>query len=119
MSFVFAEALVAFFCLIITCYCRSSKGKCLGPFDTDGDGMLSRGEFSELCYELFVGTGDEVNYGVYEFDPDAIFGRIAGIMPRRWSDRRRVRGGREVVASLEGNLSKVDRSPNPPRRARP
>ena len=52
--------------------------------------MLSRGEFSELCYELFVGTGDEVNYGVYEFDPDAIFGRIAGIMPRRWSDR----GGR-------------------------
>ena len=72
----------------ITCHCRSSKGKCLGPFDTNFDGRLSRGEFSELCYELFVGTGDEVNYGVYEFDPDAIFGRIAGIMSRRWSDRR-------------------------------
>ena len=94
----------------ITCHCRSSKGKCLGPFDTNFDGRLSRGEFSELCYELFVGTGDEVNYGVYEFDPDAIFGRIAGIMP---SQVVRERG--EVVASLEGNLSKVDRSPSPPR----
>ena len=76
----------------IVCHNCSSKGNCLGPFDTDGDGRLSRGEFSELCYELFVGDGDEVNYGVYEFDPDAIFGRIAGIMPRRWSDRQRVRG---------------------------
>ena len=81
------------FCSIVSHNC-SSKGNCLGPFDTDGDGMLSRGEFSELCYELFVGTGDEVNYGVYEFDPDAIFGRIAGIMPRRWSDRRSEREGR-------------------------
>ena len=68
----------------------------MGPFDTDGDERLSRGEFSELCYELFVGDGDEVNYGVYEFDPDAVFGRIAGIMPRRWSDRRsgRIAGGK-------------------------
>ena len=108
VSFVFAAALIAFFATLLPIYhCRSSKGNCLGPFDTDGDGRLSRGEFSELCYELFVGTGDEVNYGVYEFDPDAIFGRIAGIMPRRWSDSQRERG--EVVASLEGNLSKVDR----------
>jgi len=49
---------------------------CLAPFDANGDGKLSRGEFAELCYMLFVGTGDEVNYGVYDFDPDAIFGRL-------------------------------------------
>ena len=74
---------------LIVCY-PDSKGKCLAPFDTNGDGSLSRGEFSELCYELFVGTGDEVNYGVYDFDPDAIFGRLTGIIPHRWreSDRQ-------------------------------
>ena len=70
-----------------------SNEKCLAPFDSDGDGKLSRGEFSELCYKLFVGTGDEVNYGVYDFDPDAIFSRItadddAGRIPHRWPESR-------------------------------
>ena len=92
-----------------------SKGKCLGPFDTDGDGRLSRGEFSELCYELFVGTGDEVNYGVYEFDPDAIFVRIAGIMPRRWSDTQRERrSGR--VAGRKSFQSRLIAQSTPPAR---
>ena len=90
---------------LIVCY-PDSKGKCLAPFDTNGDGSLSRGEFSELCYELFVGTGDEVNYGVYDFDPDAIFGRLTGIIPHRWRESDRT----EVVRSLRENLSKVDRS---------
>ena len=54
-----------------------STEKCLSPFDTDGDGMLSRGEFSQLCYKLFVGTGDDNNGdGIYDFDPDAIFNRL-------------------------------------------
>ena len=39
--------------------------------------MLSRGEFSELCYKLFVGTGDDNNGdGIYDFDPDAIFKKL-------------------------------------------
>ena len=54
-------------------FCRFSTGGCFVPFDTDSNGELSIDEFSELCYKLFVGTGDEINYGTYDFDPRAIF----------------------------------------------
>ena len=35
--------------------------------------MLSIDEFTELCYKLFVGTENEFNGGIYNFNPEAIF----------------------------------------------
>ena len=35
--------------------------------------MLSIDEFTELCCKLFVGTENEFNGGIYNFDPEAIF----------------------------------------------
>ena len=50
----------------------SSEG-CFAPFDTNSNGMLSIDEFTELCYKLFVGADTEVDGGIYDFDPEAIF----------------------------------------------
>ena len=61
---------------LVLLLCPFSTEGCFAPFDTDSNGKLSSDEFSELCYELFVGTGDEINYGTYDFDPDAIFKRL-------------------------------------------
>ena len=58
---------------LVLLLCPFSTEGCFAPFDTDSNGKLSSDEFSELCYELFVGTGDEINYGTYDFDPKAIF----------------------------------------------
>ena len=82
----------------MTSHYPNSKDKCLTPFDTDGDGFLNREEFSDLCYELFVGTGDQFNYGVYDFDPNAIFESLTGITPHRWPDavRAAVARGRSL-----------------------